>query len=239
LVLLAVVVAGLGSFAYEQLAQSDLLQITEIDIRGCDRVGKKEILALSGVDVHSNLLKLNGPRVQALLARHNWIERAELTKNWPARLIVAIKERSPVAMVNLGTGLHYIDRNGAIFAPVEPRDDLDFPVITGEGAEGLAGLANDSPALREALQFLEYADRDNPNLPAQNISEISIRAQGLVLFLMDRSFPIRLGRGDIPAKHNRLLKVLYWLYKRKEFDRVAYIEVAYAPDKVLVGMGPF
>jgi cell division septal protein FtsQ len=235
---LVAVVAGIGFFGYEQLGRSDLFQITAIDIQGWERIGKKEILELSGVDVHSNLLKISGAEVRALLERHNWIERAVITKNWPDRLIISVKERSPVAMVNLGNGLHYIDRHATIFAPVQPRDDLDFPVISGWRAAEPPGRENDAAALRDALQFLKHAERDNPNLPAQNISEISIRDNGLVLFLMDRPFPIRLGRGDMPAKRNRLVKVLYWLYKRKEFDRVCRVDVDYARDKVLIAMGP-
>ena len=52
---------------------------------------------------------------------------------------------------------------------------------------------------------------------------------------MDRPFPIHLGRGEMRTKYERLTKVLYWLYKRKEFNKVAYIQVNYNEDKVLVG----
>ena len=76
---------------------------------------------------------------------------------------------------------------------------------------------------------------NNPNLPSQNISELRVSEDDIVLFLMDRPFPVRLGRGDMREKYGRLAKVLYWLYKRKEFSNVAYIKVNYSEDKVLVG----
>lgn len=227
---------GFLFFCYGALGQSPFFQITDIKIEGCQRLSKKEILELSGVDVHSNLVKLNIAQVQELLEGHNWIERVVITRQFPDRLTISVKERSPVAIANLDDGLHYIDRAAKVFAPVEKRADLDYPVITGLIGESRQ-LQTESSGLEDALLLIKYVSRDNPNLPAQNISEISVRNNDLVLFLMDRPFPIRLGKGDIRVKYNRLVKVLYWLYKRREFARVSYIYVDYAKDKVLVGMG--
>ena len=81
----------------------------------------------------------------------------------------------------------------------------------------LAGLSRgerseaQEEALREALLFIKYVKKNDPNLPPQNISELKISEDDIVLFLMDRPFPIRLGRGDIYKKYRRLSKVLYWL----------------------------
>ena len=49
------------------MGQSPFFQITDIKIEGCQRLSKKEILELSGVDVHSNLVKISKARVQDLL----------------------------------------------------------------------------------------------------------------------------------------------------------------------------
>jgi cell division septal protein FtsQ len=238
--LVVVSVVGLLSgfllFCYRAVGQSAFFQITDIEIDGCQRLSKKEILELSGVDVHSNLAKLSSGQVQDLLEGHIWIERAVVAKEWPDRLSISIRERRPVAMVNLEDGLHYVDRAAMVFAPVEQNADLDYPVITGLVSERLL-LPMKLSGLADALLLIKYASRDNPNLPAQNISEISVRDNELVLFLMDRPFPIRLGKGDIWGKYKRLVKVLSLLYKRREFARVSYVYVDYANDKVLVGMG--
>jgi cell division protein FtsQ len=228
---------SVGFFGCQALGQSEFFQIAAIEIEGCQRTTKQEIRELSGLDVHSNLLAISSRRVKDVLAGHDWIERVELSREWPDRLNITVKERSPVALVSLSDGLHYIDQTATVFAPADKTADLDYPVITG--LAGVNGLAEaDSAVLQEALQLIKFASRgDNPNLPVQNISEISIRENSLVLYLMDRPFPIRLGTGDIWGKYNRLVKVLYWLYKKKEFDSVSYVYVDYSEDKVLVGMG--
>lgn len=228
------VAGGVGFLGYGGLTQSRLFRISAIEIDGCQKISEQEVLGLSGIDVHSNLVKLNVKQIKEGLERHDWIERVMISRQWPDRLTIAVKERTPAAVINLDDGLHYVDRNGKVFAPVDEMAGLDYPVITGAEGAGSESLPELS-ALHDALLLIKYASRDNPNLPAQNISEINIGNNDIVLFLMDRPFPIHLGQGDIWKKYSRLAKVLYWLYKRKEFSRVAY--VYYAKDNILVGMG--
>jgi len=227
--------AGLGFFCYEALGQSGFFRIVAIDINGCERVAKEEILEISGVDVRSNLVKISRTQIEDLVERHRWVERAKVARKWPDRLSISVRERLPVAIVNLSDGLHYIDKSGDVFAPLAEKDDLDYPVISGlTGTE--EQLEVDPGILEEALLLIKYASRDNPNLPAQNISEIRIDKGELVMFLTDRPFPIRLGHGEIWTKYSRLARVLYWLYKRKEFELVSYIDADYLDDQILVGM---
>lgn len=232
---LMALVGGLGFSFYKILAQSSFFQIVDIEIKGGQRLSKSELLDLSGVDVQSNLVKISSDQVQGLLENHRWIERAVVSRKWPDRLLISIKERRPVAMINLADGLYYVDRESNVFAPVEQGGDLDYPVITCLAGDD--SLQMDYSGLDEALLLIEYAGRPNPNLPVQNISEIRVSENDLVLFLVDRPFPIRLGRGDIWGKYRRVVRVLAALYRRKEFARVAYVDIDYAAAKVLVGMG--
>jgi cell division protein FtsQ len=233
---LLVAAVGIGGLymGHKILAQMDFFQVAAIEIQGCKRLSKAEVLELSGVDIHSNLVAIDGGNLQNRLEQDDWIELAEVTRKWPDRLIISIRERQPVAMVNLEGALQYIDKNGVVFASVKGADSLDYPVVSGlSNGEWPAELA---ASLEEALLFVRYVARHkNPNLPPQNISELMISADSIVLFLMDRPFPIRLGRGEIKKKYARLAKVLHRLYKRKEFNKVAYIQVDYTEDKVLVG----
>ena len=218
------------------LERSDFFQITAIRIQGGQRVTKNQVLELSGVDVHTNLLALNLNEVKERIESHEWIERAEVERNWPNRLRIIIHERVPLAMVSLADGLHYIDRHGIAFAKVFPPEDLDYPVITGLDRNRWPATLGDS-GLGDALQFIRYAGRGSTVLPGQSISEIHLDGKGaLVLFLVNRPFPIFLGKGDVATKYYRLAKVLYRLYKGDEFAATAYIRMDYLPDKVLVGL---
>lgn len=226
-----------GSFlVLKALERSEFFQVTAIRILGGQRVTKNQVLELSGVDIHTNLLALDLDEVKSRIESHEWVEVAEVDRNWPNRLQITIRERVPVALVSLKEGLHYLDRQGVAFAKVLPPEDLDYPVITGLSREQLPPVVSGSP-LGEALQFIRLAGRGSTVLPGQSISEIHLDSSGaLVLFLVDRPFPIFLGKGEVATKYHRLARVLNRLYKGNEFAATAYIRMDYLPDKVLVGL---
>lgn len=227
--------AGLGIGIYKGLSHSDFFQVTGIKIEGCRRTTKEMILKLSGVDIHTNLLALDPAAVAARIEKNGWVEHARVARDWPNQLMITIRERTPVALINLAGGLYHVDRHGTVFARVQPPDDLDYPVITG-----LADAEPESTrqtAVQEALRFLRCAGRGNPILPKQNISELHVgKKGGLTLFLVERPFPIHLGAGNMVAKYGRLVRVLNWLYRHGTFADTSYIHLdGQDDDRILVG----
>lgn len=224
-----------GFIAYKALSRSDFFQITAINIQGCRRTTKNLILEMSGVDVHTNLLALDTKKVKAGIEAQEWVESAEIERDWPNRLSIVIKERLPVAIVSLENGLFYLDQNGIAFAQVLPPEDMDYPVITGLKRDEWPRILKDSQ-LGEALQFIKYAGQGSSILPKQNISELHVDGdEDITLYLVDRPFPIHLGSGNVGTKYYWLTKVLYKLYKSKEFEKAAYVRMDYGRNQVLVG----
>ncbi|OGR00285.1 MAG: hypothetical protein A2505_09660 [Deltaproteobacteria bacterium RIFOXYD12_FULL_55_16] len=233
--LLVASLAGVGFIVYKALGHSDFFQITSTSIQGCRRTTKNLILEMSGVDVYSNLLALDPGRVRAGIAANEWVESVEIVKDWPNRLTIVVKERLPVAIASLDDGLFYLDQNGVAFTRVLPPEDMDYPLITGLKREDWPRTLKDSQ-LGEALQFLKYAGQGSSILPKQNISELHLDgAENITLYLVDRPFPIHLGSGRVGGKYNWLTKVLYKLYKSKEFEKTAYVRMDYGRNQVLIG----
>ncbi len=228
-----------GKHIYQRLCQCDFFQITSVRINNNHMTSKEQISALSRVDIHSNLLAINVVQVQALLESHPWIAKAEVIRDWPNRLLINLKEKTPVALLNRETGLFYLDGSGQIIAAATPVQELDFPVITGleNYSFNTAGSAQIPEPLKDVFDLLKLANRNNPILPQQNISEIHIAEKGeLILYLLDRPFPIYLGsEGKISTRYYRLVRVLKNLYKTREFSEVLYIRLDYQKDTILVG----
>jgi hypothetical protein len=244
LALLALVVCGsLVSgviFSYRWLCCSDFFQVTAIDVRGNQEVDSQTIIQLTGIDVHANLLALDLDTIKPKIQGYSWIEEVSLRKEWPSRLQIEVRERRPLALINTPKGLFYVDSKGAPFAALSGQTEIDFPVITGLENEisfnGKTAEVNSPEKVQAALQFIGFAAKGTSALPAQNLSEIHCdESQGVILFLADRPFPIFLGKELGKKAYNRLAKVLYWLYKKKEFQSVAYIRLDYMENKVLVG----
>jgi len=197
---------------YNKLCRSDFFQITAVRIAGNRMTSKEQITALSRVDIHSNLLAINPFQVQSLLESHPWIKRAEVIRDWPNRLLINVQEKTPVALLNRESGLFYLDGGGQTIAAASRSQELDFPVITG--LEKFS-LSNSNPAqipepLQDIYDLLKVANRNNPILPEQNISEIHVTENGeLIIFLLERPFPIYFGNdGKISTRYYRLVKVL-------------------------------
>ena len=227
-------------YSYHWLCRSNFFQLTAIDIVGNQEVSKETIIQLAGVDIHANLLALDLNSIAPRIRGYGWIESVSLHKDWPSRLRIVVQERRPRALLNTEKGLYYIASNGEPFAPLTGQAELDFPIITGL-EEGITFHGN-TPQLKEpgkiqaALQFIGFASRGSSSLPAQNISELHYnKDQSVILILADKPFPIFLGKELGKKSYNRLAKVLYWLYKKREFQSVAYIRLDYLEDKILVG----
>jgi cell division septal protein FtsQ len=224
---------------YRKLRHSDFFQITAMKIDGNRMASKEQITVLSKVDIHSNLLAINMDQIKSLLESHPWIAGAEITRDWPNRLLITVKEKKPVALLSRETGLFYLDNKGHIIATAGPTQELDFPVVTGlESFPFYSTHSTQTPEiLKDAMELLKLASRNNSILPEQNISEINITENGeLLLYLLERPFPIYMGTdGDISTRYYRLAKVLKNLYKTKEFSKVSYIRFDYQKDAILVG----
>lgn len=238
LVILAVVAYGP---LVNAVSGMKIFKIREITITGCRMTSPALIRELAGIRYQASLVTLNPTHVEAILRAHPWIAAAEVKRDWPDVLVVSIKEYAAEALIAQEAGgsrpFLYLDKAGVAFAPVEPGQDMDFPVITGLDAQGAAGSRPEM--ISKVLIFLKLVRQNNPNLPLQNLSEIHVdRDSGMTIYLVDYPFPIYFGSGQIRTKYSRLKRVLDILYKETEQGKtiadVAYIRMDYLENKVLV-----
>lgn len=214
-------------------------RINEIEISGCIMTTPNSLRKFADISYEMNMLTIDPDAMEARLLNHPWVSKAEIRRIWPDRLAVTIREYRPNALIIQAEkeGFNYLDRKGKIFAAVTSGQDLDFPVITG--LDAFNTKEEKERLLSEATLFLRLAERNNPNLPAQNISEIHFNRDGeLILYLVEQPFPIYFGKGDIKRKYYQLRKVLEVLYRKRKgkaiIGDVAYIRMDYQNDKVLV-----
>ncbi len=110
--------------------------IKNIEIEGNRRLTPEVILQLAKLGPETNLLALRPGQVELALEAHPWIARAEVTRKWPDRLRLRLQEREPVALVQMGEELFYLDRQGSLFHPLASGDPHNFPVIIADTTVG-------------------------------------------------------------------------------------------------------
>jgi cell division protein FtsQ len=236
-VLVVLAVVGLSLLAGRQLVRqviaSPRFAVAELRITPTAHVSTDEIQKLSGVSLGDRLLTVDPDEVAARLASHPWISAAQVRRELPSALAIAVTERRAAASALMGA-LYLLDETGRPFkrATFEEADGL--PVITGVTREQYAALRATSEAVfREALALLDaYGDRPK-------LSEIHVDPRaGFSLVLLDGAGEIRLGRGDTEEKLARLDAILRGLSPRGPGAlATVYLDGAKA-DRVTVRLAP-
>jgi cell division protein FtsQ len=211
----------------------------DIELTGTKRLNPALVLAMAGLGPGSNLLALRPAQVEQALAAHPWIAAAEVTRIWPNRLRLSIKEREPVALVQLGK-LYYADREGNLFKPFYPGDPHDFPVITGLRQEQFAGAQGFPPLmLAGILSLLDHLQQTPPPLNLPNISEIHVDPErGFTLYAVGIKSAIHVGPQDFSEKLQKFAAIWPFLQQQGYQSQVESINLDY-PQKVLLSLkGP-
>ncbi|MHB1349702.1 MAG: FtsQ-type POTRA domain-containing protein [Desulfobulbus sp.] len=241
LLLAVAAVATLSGFLVIALARSDVFALSTLTVQGNRMATEGQILEKSGLARGVSLLAVDCGEVESRILDHPWVEQATVKRQWPSTVLIRVRERKPLALVNLERQdrrqLYYMDGKGEIFAPTTPSRDLDFPVLTGEvrtARERNLRVDQDSPAWL-AVDFLNLAAQGNQVLPSLGISEVHVDPErGLVVYLIDHPFPIIMGKEKLRTRFNLLVRVLAQLYQKDKVKDVAEIRMDYAEDKILV-----
>lgn len=224
----------LGFTIYQYSQRFAGLNVGEIKVMGCLNATETELLNLAKVDFKDSLVNLDLKEVSNRLARHPWVEKAKVKRDWSRKaLIIEVRERIPQALILLDD-LYLVDRNGEIFKKIEPGDRVNFPVLTGLKHREV--MERDQQAVGLILQALELLDLLGKHkiLTPQDVSEVALsRKSGLTLFTLKGGMPIRLGSGGFAEKLDRLEKVLPDLQQKAR--EVEYMDLNY-PRKVVVKM---
>lgn len=234
---LAVMVWG-GS---QLLLRSDIFRLTDIRVSGTRITTERQILDLAGVQQGSSLLQFNAKGAEARIAANPWVEGVTINAQWPSTLSIVVSEYHPVALASIEEGkerrLRYVSRDGHVFSEVGSGQEFDFPVITGLVLQKdiVADQFVKGGLAEAACIFLSLAAKGNAILPVQSVSEVHVDPQlGLVVYLLDRPFPVYFGKDRLQAKYFRLVRVLEQLYAKKQVEAVKEIRMDYSDDKILV-----
>lgn len=215
------------------------MPVEHFEIIGNDVVTKENIREVAQILEHkTGMLGLDIDTVKSDLENMPWIKSVKIERDWPSTVIIHVEEESVFALLlNEEQQLYYMDNTGKAFLAVHPGSKLDFPVVTG--LSNIADIALREKVFKDVLILLQRLWRNNPYLPVQSLSEIHLTAEGeMVLYLVEYPFPIFFGKDDIKKKYWRLVQIFKPLYKsrngEKRIENVAYIQMEYLKDKVLV-----
>ncbi len=210
--LVFVALSALCLVGYRALLTSPLLQVTRIQVNGCQQLDPQAVIQQAEIPSGVNILSLDLDEVRNRLTQHPWIAAAAVSREIPDRIRIEIEERKPVALVK-GHQFYLVDQQGTCFARAAPSEYAGLPIITGLDP-GTLGSGCNLP--REFTVLLENLYRETQlKLPWRLISEIRWnRNAGLSFFTARGGIQVDLGSEDYGIRIAKLEKVLRYLEKK-------------------------
>ncbi len=109
----------------------------KVSFRGFNNCRMQEAVDACGERLNKNYIKFNRAEVQSVIASIPEIESVKVTKRFPDRVYVTVKERDPVAVTFINNDERtipiQIDKNGILFhsSSTEIPADGSIPIVSG------------------------------------------------------------------------------------------------------------
>jgi cell division protein FtsQ len=207
--------------------ESPYFSVSEIQVRGSERIRGGELVAMAGLKHGMTIWNIDPAAIEKKFAKHPWIRRVVVRREFPRRVLIQVEERAPKAILAIGK-LYYVDAEGVVFTEVGEADKLGLPMITGLRPEQLSAR---DPALRrrlkEALRLGELMAMDEHKL-----SEIHFTApERVVLYTTAYPTAVHMGWGEWSNKVGRV-KRIFSLWKGHE-ERLSSLDVSFGAQAVV------
>jgi cell division septal protein FtsQ len=222
---------GVMFAAKRAIGAATFFRLKNIEVSSAKRLTQEEILGLAGVENGQDLARMNLKRMGEQLSQNPWVETVRINRYFPDRLTIAVTEREPLAIVNMGF-IYYLDKKGTVFKVLNQGDKLDFPVVTGFSEEEMnSNPAGTREALKATCELLGIL-REKGAFILADVSEIHYdKGYGFTLFTSSGALPVKVGSGDFSAKVDRLARIYRELMA--QHPSLQYIDLDYN-DKIVV-----
>lgn len=213
------IVLAVGGWIWRHTQSDARFALKTIEVTGAVHTPRGAIDAVTHPYVGGNLFKLDIASVQNDLGKLGWVSRIETEKKLPDTLRIRVVERAPVALLQNGEKLQYVDESGVAFADLSPTvGDSDLPLISDGNTVPCVAL----------LRSLRARD---PELYAR-VSEIRVVApDAFALFDRQLGTVIYVNARDLSSKW----RDLYAIARSEKLERGAlrYADLRFA-DRIVI-----
>jgi len=209
-------------FAFSALLSAEDLMIREISVRGVKELTQQEILVLANIAPRTNIFSVNTEDVAKRIAVNPWVRKIYVGRELPNRLVLDVRERTPVALVRQANAFYLMDAEGFAFKELSREDEVDLAIVTG--VDPKAPLP--SELLADALKLLEMFSRTGQTASLGTVSEVHIDEVFGVSMVTDKGLHLKFGRDNFTGKLQQLQVVLADLERRGMKNGRLFVDLA-------------
>ena len=185
--LMIVAVALIGAFA------SFAMQISEIEVTGSERYSAKSVLTVAKLEPGDSMLLISSGylenKIESLLP---YVEDAEISREWPDKVIISITDAVPTLAIDTGNG--YVLMNNSCKV-------LDDDAMVAGDAAIVKGIGIVKAVPGEAAEFSDNVSRESfvnlckafEEYGIENISEYDVTSVSSISVIIDHRIEVNLG----------------------------------------------
>ena len=188
-----------------------------LTIQGLEYTPQSKVARVFLLDFDRSVFSIPLAERRRRLLAIDWVEDASVSRIWPDRVLVRIRERKPVAFVLLRSGVSLIDGHGVLLEP-PVQAHFAFPVLSGV-REG-----ESEEQRRERVRSLVRLQEDMGYM-AKDVSEVNTADPGnirIVAQVENRAVELMMGDGNFARRYQNFLAHYPEIGKRspnvKSFD---------------------
>jgi cell division protein FtsQ len=188
-----------------------------LQVEGQRYAARSRILSVFAGDFDRSVFAVPLAERRRRLLDIDWVEDASVSRIWPDRLAVRIRERKPVAFVLVHPAVLLVDAYGVLLEQ-PPQSQFTFPVLSGISEQDT--LAQRRDRVRAFLRVqadLGYLAKDVSEIDARDIGNIRVVAQ-----VDNRAVELLLGDSEYGRRYQNFLNHYPEIRKRspevKRFD---------------------
>jgi cell division protein FtsQ len=121
IVLVTLAAVAIVAAAIWALLGSGLLVVRSVTVTGAGAVPRAEVLRAAGITPGTPLIRVDTAAVARRVEQITQVQSAQVSRDWPDTVVIAIQDRTPVFAVASGGGFALVDRFGVVVSHVTSR----------------------------------------------------------------------------------------------------------------------
>lgn len=209
--------------AFFLFINASFFNVGSVIVQGNKYVSTEEVYRIAGIPDTINIFRLNTTEIKNRLMRDLRISEVIVSRQFPAAIVLDIKERHPLAYTANSFGFVQIDKEGVVLAVLKNLKEVNVPIITGIRLGNVyVGDKVETPPVKDILGYLDTLDESTLN----QLSELNVKSSGQLIVYTTDSVQIRLGGNDRLAEKAQLTTDILNDVNTKKMQ-VEYIDLSY------------
>ena len=143
---------------------SPVFSVKSVSVIGNYYATEKKILKAADISPGVQIARLDATAIETAILKLPEVKSVEVRRGWPNQVILAVKERTPMAVTKDGGVWRYVSQKGIVFG-ISTSKPTQFLSVSGINAETFAEAAKVSAALpswlRDRVENVKGLSRDN------------------------------------------------------------------------------